>query len=324
MGDSELLVQDIRGHHQGVDGERALASLNLQLGEVLSMEEARALRQKALSGLIDCEAASRLKEAAAGTRDRARLNCVSRRGAGDWLSALPSKAFGLHLRKSEFILAVRYRLGLPVFLQEGECPMPRCRSYGDKFGDHAISCAIGGERIAKHNHVRDALFQAAAQAALGPQKEPPGLLPGSDDRPADILLPFWSQGKDTALDITVVNPLQGALIDQVAQDGDGGVRHAFNAKMAKYDDRCAAEAISFIPLAVDTFGGWHEAALDVIAKLGRQLARHTVKEEEDVTRQLRQRLSVLLTRDNMAMLGSRTPTLPPATIDGDIGGGDDL
>ena len=40
VGDSELLVQDIRGHHQGVDGERALASLNLQLGEVLSMEEA--------------------------------------------------------------------------------------------------------------------------------------------------------------------------------------------------------------------------------------------------------------------------------------------
>ena len=46
------------------------------------------------------------------------------------------------------------------------------------------------------------------------------------------------------------------------------------------------------------------------------------KEEEEVTRQLRQRLSVLLTRDNMAMLGSRIPTLPPATIDGDFDGGD--
>ena len=86
---------------------------------------------------------------------------------------------------------------------------------------------------------------------------------------------------------------------------------------------CAAEAICFIPLAVDTFGGWHGAALDVIAKLGRQLARQLGKEEEEVTRQLRQRLSVLLTRDNMAMLGSRTPTLPPATIDGDVGGGEE-
>ena len=34
-------------------------------------------------------------------------------------------------------------------------------------------------------------------------------------------------------------------------------------------------------------------------------------------------LSVLLVRDNMAMLGSRIPTLPPATIDGDVGGGEE-
>ena len=31
-------------------------------------------------------------------------------------------------------------------------------SYNDVMGDHAISCAIGGERISKHNHVRDAIF----------------------------------------------------------------------------------------------------------------------------------------------------------------------
>ena len=57
--------------------------------------------------------------------------------------------------------------------------MNRCRGFGDKLGDHAISCAINGERIAKHNHVRDAIFAAASQAALGARKEPAGLLPGS-------------------------------------------------------------------------------------------------------------------------------------------------
>ena len=110
------------GHEGTPDCERALANLNLHLGEALCLEGATAQKQKALSGLIDSEAASRLREAAAGTRDRARLNCVSRAGAGDWLSALPSKALGLHLRKCELILAARYRLGLPIFLQEGECP----------------------------------------------------------------------------------------------------------------------------------------------------------------------------------------------------------
>ena len=28
----------------------------------------------------------------------------------------------------------------------------------------------------------------------------------------------------------------------------------------------------FAPLAVDSFGGWHEAALELLTKLGRQLA----------------------------------------------------
>ena len=44
-----------------------------------------------------------------------------------------------------------------------------------------------------------------------PRKEPAGLLPGSDDRPADVLLPFLANGKDAALDVSVVNPLQQQL-----------------------------------------------------------------------------------------------------------------
>ena len=280
------------------------------------------MRQKALSGLIEKEASLRLFNAATSERDKARLNCVSREGSGDWLTALPSKALGLHLRMSEFILAVRYRLGLPIFLQEGNCPMNRCRGFGDKYGDHAISCAINGERIAKHNHVRDAIFAAASQAALGPRKEPAGLLPGSDDRPADVLLPFWANGKDAALDISVVNPLQQELVRKVARDGESGVQHSFNIKMGKYSDRCEAEGIEFIPLIVDTFGGWHKESLEVVSKLGRQVSRQTGKEEEEIVRQLRQRVAILLVRDNVNMFDSRTPSFPQAFIDADVDNND--
>ena len=41
----------------------------------------------------------------------------------------------------------------------------------DVYGDHAISCAIGGGRIARQGHLRDMLFQTAQQAQLGPKKE---------------------------------------------------------------------------------------------------------------------------------------------------------
>ena len=49
---------------------------------------------------------------------------------------------------------------------------------------------------------------------MGPSREQRALIPGSDAKPADVLIPNWSVGRDAALDITVVNPLQSALVDR--------------------------------------------------------------------------------------------------------------
>ena len=93
--------------------------------------------------------------------------------------------------------------------------------------------------------------------------------------------------------------------------------HAQKSKSKKYEDRCAAEGFTFLPMAVDTFGGWHPTALDIITKLGRQLARNVGKLDEEVVAHLRQRLGILLVRDNVAMLCARTPTFPAAAVDGE-------
>ena len=117
------------------------------------------MSQQQLSALVDAEASRHLLEDTVEIREAAWLRCVVREGAGN--CALPSKPLGLHLRRSEFVAAGRYRLGLPVFSLEAECPMPRCRMVSNRLGDHAISCGIGGERISWHNHVCDALYQTA-------------------------------------------------------------------------------------------------------------------------------------------------------------------
>ena len=75
--------------------------------------------------------------------------------------------------------------------------------------------------------------------------------------------------------------------------------------------------MEFIPLAADTLGSWHPKALEVISRLGRQLARNVGKEGGEVVRHLRQHLGVLLVRDNVAMLCSRTPSFAPPEVDGD-------
>ena len=74
----------------------------------------------------------------------------------------------------------------------------------------------------------------------------------------------------------------------------------------------------FHSLVVDTFGGWHKDSLEVITKLGRQVSRQTGKEEDEIVRQLRQRVAILLVRDNVNMFDSRTPSYPQAVIDADV------
>ena len=124
---------------------------------------------------------------------------------------------------------MKYRLGCQVYGEDGPCPA--CHNPSDKFGDHALCCGFWGERIARHNDLRDHIFKMASGAVLNPQKEGRFLLPGNDRRPADVLLPNWSAGCDAALEITVVNPLQQATVAEAAVTPGHGLNFAFDRKM---------------------------------------------------------------------------------------------
>ena len=45
------------------------------------------------------------------------------------------------------------------------------------------------------------------------------------------------------------------------------------------EEECRAQGIAFLPLAAETFGGWHSVADREVRKLGSALARHTGQEE---------------------------------------------
>ena len=158
--------------------------------------------QHALSLEIDLAAAEQLKgEVTAlggvdGVRENARLTCLQQPYAGAWLNVVPSPALGLHLRGSEFVPAVKLRLGMEVFSSAGPCPA--CSAPSDQLGDHALCCATDGTRISRHNALRDALHATAVAAGIGATKENQHLLPGSSRKPADVMLPYWTGGQDTA------------------------------------------------------------------------------------------------------------------------------
>ena len=75
----------------------ALEVFNLRLELPLMPERASAYSQCKLSSLIDAEASHCLISSTTEERDVARLKCIAREKAGDWLGVLPSKALGLHL-----------------------------------------------------------------------------------------------------------------------------------------------------------------------------------------------------------------------------------
>ena len=296
-----------------------LALLSSKQQEEATLESLEGASQKAISLNVDLRNQLLLIEnfkREGNLRETARLASLGLPHSGDWLNTVPSPALCLHLRSVEFCVSVRYRLGCPVYTTAGKCPA--CPRHSDLLGDHAISCGWEGERIARHDHLRDALYHTAVCAALAPTKEGRFLLPGRDDRPADVLIPHWTGGKDTAWDVTVVNPLQGELVAQAARTAGHALSHAWNWKMTRggVGAACQREGIVFLPLPVETLGGWHEVAVLQIRKLAAALARQTGQEESEATSHLFQKLSILLVKGNASLLLNRIPTFPDSHVDG--------
>ena len=296
--------------------DHLLTLLSTKQGEEATQENLEGVNQKTASLQIDLNNTKLLSSYLTRegvVRDIARFASLSLPHSGDWLQVVPSPVLGLHLRPVEFSMIVKYRLGIPTYSTSGQCPA--CGRLSDKEGDHAISCGSEGERIARHNQLRDVLYQTAVSASLAPTKEDRALLPGTDARPADVFIPCWTHGKDTALDITVVNPLQDALVRRAATTPGHALVHAFGRKMTGTGEACRREGIVFIPLPVETLGGWHEDAAQQIKKLGSAQSRQTGQEESVAISHLFQRLSILLARGNAALFLNRIPSFPATEVD---------
>lgn len=133
-------------------------------------------------------------------------------------------------------------------------------------------------------------------------------------------MPAWANGRDTALYVTVVSPLQQCLLSKCVVEHGAALDHAYNRKVPQSWGACNKEGIVFVALPVATIGGLDKRAEYVLSKLGRQLARHTGKEDSEVLRQMFQRLSILIMQiaGQSSPLLSCSPDLVPRHVDGDM------
>ena len=180
-----------------------------------------------------------------------------------------------------------------------------------------MACGGNGDRILRHNSLRDVLFTAAQAAALSPRREVPSIVPGSCSRPADLYLPNWSQGKPAAMDVTVISSLQPQRVSQAAISQGSALLYAEERKNIVHFEDCKRVGVSFLPLAVEVLGGWSLSAKSTIRTIGHHLASRQGTAPGLITQHLFQKLSVVLWRANAHMWLCRSPILPPE-VDGSI------
>ena len=288
----------------GAINSSALAALSIDSGD---------FSQKHLSHLIDTNLQSSLfqeSEAIGDRRFAARLHSLTLPQAGAFLNAIPNPTFGLSILPENFRISLQYRLGLPVYSHPHQCPA--CGKDSDVFGDHTITCSTEYERIHRHDTVRDAIFETARHAGLSPVKEA-RLVANSQTRPGDIFLPNW-RGRQTAFDVAVTSPLGQSILPRSATKAGAALDAMKTSKLNKHFRACQSNGVFFVPLVVETLGGWDSDAVFHLRAIAKQACSRSPSPSETAIRQLFQRLSVILQRANSGMIAARAPPLPPPHV----------
>ena len=143
----------------------------------------------------------------------------------------------------------------------------------------------------------------------------PSLIPGSKSCPADIYLPRWTHGKPAALNVSVISPLQRLTLQNSSMSQGHALSVGEYRKHSAHSDTCREVGVSFVPLLVETIGGWSEMASQTITSNGRLLGQRLGSNSEDTIRHLFKRLSISLWRGDSTMWLARFPT-PLPSVDG--------
>ena len=88
-----------------------------------------------------------------------------------------------------------------------------------------------------------------------------------NSRPGDIFHPNFRQGKAAYIDVTVKNTLRKDLIVQNAEAAGAAAARGEEDKDRKYRDNVERLGVLFVPLPVESFGVWTNAALSALGTI---------------------------------------------------------
>ena len=283
----------------------------------MQLREDESPRQQLLSQVIDDHVLETLREKSRNdTHFQAHLNLTTASGAGSWIHAVPAKALGTHVDPTLYPTMVKRWLRIPLFDREFHCPL--CDEVVDRFGDHCLTCALGGDRTKRHNRLRNEVFHLCNSAGLNPELERPGLLeprpldgaaqdsgadrdPNQRRRPADVFLPRRCRGLPAALDLAFTSGLRGDMVHRTAEDGSTATKwyEAYKRSYLNTETTCQENGIAFIPIICEADGGgWGPAAQAVWSELAKHKSAMTGEPSSITATQLLQSLGPILHKEN--------------------------
>ena len=271
--------------------------------------------QKSLCAKIEAKVCHHLLDPSSHDRHRvAHLSLNRIPGAGAWLFALPD-SLESHIPAPLFRVSL---LRMPIWSQDTNCPL--CGQVMDQWCDHALVCGCSGDRVTRHNLVRDVVHSAANDTAcVGVVLEKPGLLlphdpvddrpPGHDPkdpsspgrRPADVWVPTGPSGGQEAWDFSITSALclgpafpDPAAFSSVFSSVESRKRAFLNTA-----SQCAQAGISFCPLVIEAVGsGWSDSLRSVVACIASESNRCSPVRHSDASFKIAQRISCTLHREN--------------------------
>ena len=166
----------------------------------------------------------------------------------------------------------------------------------------------------RHNILREVLLHFCLLGGFQAEREVPGLLRGSGDRPADVLLSIANAlgSKSCCLDIAVTHTQQISILSRASvEPGAAAAAYESKVKLRRYAAVCAANGLEFVPMVVDVFGAWGPSAGPILSLVSRALAFRGRHDSDTAGKYLRQHLSFALQRANAnTLLHMSDPTVP--------------
>ena len=170
-----------------------------------------------------------------------------------WIRIPPLVYKGWNFDPPHFLALLRTRLRLNVTRFEGKCPM--CRDgWMDRKGRHALSCPKA--LTPRHHALRDLVAKVSRNFGGWEVKIEQGRDPLSKERPGDVLIFKFENGRDCYVDTFVVDALLEKRSKSLNENGPGAPATDYEPKKVKhYEKHFSDKGGDFVPFGVTAQGG---------------------------------------------------------------------